>query len=57
MSNSRLMERYALIVETSGGTEQFVVSRDISGMKRSTLMVYQNSPLNRTKVILPIQFI
>jgi len=51
------MERYALIVETSGGTEQFVVSRDISGMKRSTLMVYQNSPLNRTKVILPIQFI
>lgn len=51
------MEKYALMVETTGGTEQFVVRTDISSMKRSTLMVYQNSPLNWTKVILPIQFI
>jgi len=39
------MERYALIVETSGGTEQFVVRTDISSMKRSKLIVYQSSPL------------
>jgi len=45
------------MVETSGDTEKFVVRTDILSMKRSTLMVYQNSPLNRTKVILLVQFI
>jgi hypothetical protein len=34
------------------GTEQFLTFTNVSRMKRSTLIVYQNSPWNQIKVIL-----